>query len=146
MKSALRVAVAALGLILAGSLGPAYAGGGYGGGRGGGHGGGHGGGYGGGHGGGYHGGGGYHHGGGSHWHSSVFFGFGPYWPYWGYPWGYPAYYSYSPVVVREEPVVYVEQSAPAPESVWYYCASARAYYPYAQSCPEQWIRVPTRPQ
>ena len=32
-----------------------------------------------------------------------------------------------------------------PESYWYYCPSARAYYPTAPSCPE-WIKVPPRSQ
>jgi Protein of unknown function (DUF3300) len=33
-----------------------------------------------------------------------------------------------------------------PESYWYYCASAGAYYPTASTCPEPWIKVPPRPQ
>jgi hypothetical protein len=33
-----------------------------------------------------------------------------------------------------------------PESYWYYCASAGAYYPTAFTCPEPWIKVPPRPQ
>src|SRR4029453_14472042 len=33
-----------------------------------------------------------------------------------------------------------------PESYWYYCASARAYYPTAPTCPEPWIKVPPRAQ
>jgi hypothetical protein len=32
------------------------------------------------------------------------------------------------------------------ESYWYYCPSARAYYPTAPACPEPWIRVPPRSQ
>jgi len=28
-----------------------------------------------------------------------------------------------------------------PESYWYYCPSARAYYPTAPACPEPWIKV-----
>ena len=31
-----------------------------------------------------------------------------------------------------------------PESYWYYCLSARAYYPTAPACPEPWIKVPPR--
>lgn len=37
---------------------------------------------------------------------------------------------------------------PAPQTGtdnWYYCDSARAYYPYAPSCPEGWRQVPAQP-
>ena len=78
--------------------------------------------------------------------SGVFIGVGPFWlgppyPYWGY-------YPYSPPIVVVEPPVYVQQppSQPAPQQYWYYCASASAYYPNVQSCPEAWIKVPPRPQ
>jgi hypothetical protein len=27
---------------------------------------------------------------------------------------------------------------------WYYCRSARAYYPYVPTCPESWVAVPVR--
>jgi hypothetical protein len=30
---------------------------------------------------------------------------------------------------------------PAPTQYWYYCARARAYYPYVTSCPEGWMQV-----
>jgi Protein of unknown function (DUF3300) len=33
-----------------------------------------------------------------------------------------------------------------PQSYWYYCSSARAYYPTAPTCPEPWIKVPPRAQ
>ena len=33
-----------------------------------------------------------------------------------------------------------------PESYWYYCPSARAYYPTAPACPQPWIKVPPRSQ
>jgi len=33
-----------------------------------------------------------------------------------------------------------------PESYWYYCASAGAYYPTAPTCPEPWVKVPPRSQ
>jgi Protein of unknown function (DUF3300) len=32
------------------------------------------------------------------------------------------------------------------QSYWYYCSSARAYYPAAPACPEPWIKVPPRAQ
>ena len=94
-------------------------------------------------------GGGFHHGGfhhGFHGHHGFHPGFrtrvfiGPGWgPYW-----YPPYYApyYPPVYttpVVEEPATYIEQS-PAP-SYWYYCESARAYYPYVQQCPGGWLTV-----
>jgi hypothetical protein len=31
-----------------------------------------------------------------------------------------------------------------PQSYWYYCPSARAYYPTVRTCPEEWIKVPPR--
>lgn len=90
------------------------------------------------------------------WHGrgGVFIGVGPVWwgapyPYWGYP--PPYYYPPAPIVI-EQPPVYVQQPqtppAPpsAPPSYWYYCSSAQAYYPQAQSCPEAWIKVPPRAQ
>jgi len=33
-----------------------------------------------------------------------------------------------------------------PQSYWYYCSSARAYYPTVPRCPEPWIKVPPRAQ
>jgi len=45
--------------------------------------------------------------------------------------------------------MYVQQEpAPAvapPQTYWYYCASAKAYYPTVQKCPEAWIKVPPAP-
>lgn len=73
--------------------------------------------------------------------------YGP-WPY------YPPYYSAPMVVtVPASPQTYVEQ-APAPAQAapaapqpgyWYYCADARAYYPYVKECPSGWQRVPPQP-
>ena len=80
---------------------------------------------------------------------SIGVGFGyPFWgPYWG-PW-YPPYAYYpAPIVVRSEPVTYIEQSSPqAAEhgNWWYYCDSARGYYPYVKECPAGWQRVPPAP-
>lgn len=54
-------------------------------------------------------------------------------------------YPYPPVVVQQapEPVV---QAAPQPATQsWYYCDSAKAYYPYVQSCAEGWRSVPATP-
>ena len=72
-------------------------------------------------------------------------------PYYSYP--YPYYIYTPPPVVYEEPPVYVQQQAvpttpPAPaapeEGYWYYCPSAREYYPTAPTCSEAWIKVPPR--
>jgi hypothetical protein len=54
-------------------------------------------------------------------------------------------------VVIEQPPVYVEQPAPppapqAPTAFWYYCSSAKGYYPTVPSCPEEWVKVPERPR
>ena len=70
----------------------------------------------------------------------------------------PPYYYYPPyyprtIVVPAQPTTYIEQdsqpavqpSAPAPGS-WYYCANARAYYPYVKECPGGWQRVAPQPQ
>ncbi|MFY9316481.1 MAG: hypothetical protein WAO95_13100 [Burkholderiales bacterium] len=81
-----------------------------------------------------------------HYRSGFFYGG---WPYYD---GYPGYYAPSvyvapavaPVYV-EQPPVYVEPVPRAPEAFWYYCPSARQYYPQAQSCPEGWTRVPPSP-
>jgi Protein of unknown function (DUF3300) len=32
------------------------------------------------------------------------------------------------------------------QAYWYYCSSARAYYPTVPTCPEPWVKVPPRPQ
>ena len=82
----------------------------------------------------------------------VGFGFGyPYWGPWG-PWGPwyypPPYYYPAPVVIRSEPVHYIEQggSQSADRAAWwYYCDSARGYYPYVKECPSGWQRVPAAP-
>ncbi len=73
------------------------------------------------------------------------------------PWGYysrPYYhdpYYYRPVVVREQPVVYVEQqppgaTAPAPQAqtqqpYWYFCQDTQTYYPHVQNCATPWQQV-----
>lgn len=70
-------------------------------------------------------------------------------PIWG-PAYYPAppvYYPAPPVVVvrPEPPPVYVEQQQPEVQ-YWYYCASAKAYYPYVKECREPWQRVAPQPE
>ncbi len=91
-------------------------------------------------------------------HFGFYFGGPLYWPgpYYSSPYynSYPPYYSpysyyYPPVVAA--PPVYVEQGGsqavpPAPQNNWwYYCADARAYYPYVRECPAGWQRVAPQP-
>jgi hypothetical protein len=61
-----------------------------------------------------------------------------------YPYRYPYAYPY-PVYSQPYPV-YV-QAAPTqpPAQLWYYCASAKGYYPYVANCPEGWRPVPAQP-
>src|SRR5262249_33046524 len=42
----------------------------------------------------------------------------------------------APVMVGDQP----------PQSYWYYCPSAKGYYPTVPTCPEVWIKVPPRTQ
>jgi hypothetical protein len=97
----------------------------------------------------------YHHG------PRVSFGFygGPLWwgpGYWGPGYWGPGYWAYSAppvVVVPSEPRVYVERddlpAAPAASTAtgqwWYWCQSAKAYYPYVSTCSEGWQRVAPQP-
>lgn len=75
----------------------------------------------------------------------------------------PVYYPPAPVyyqTVQPTPVIYTErrdgsqirtQEAPinsaqaAQRSWWYYCADAKAYYPYVKQCPGGWLRVAPQP-
>jgi hypothetical protein len=72
---------------------------------------------------------------------------------------YPDPYTPPVVVVNQQPPVMVVPQAPvmaAPQptapaqpqpsaQIWYYCESAKSYYPYAPSCPEGWKSVPAQP-
>jgi len=76
------------------------------------------------------------------------FGVPLYWPapYYYYPPPYyvPPYYvpyAYVPQAPALPPPAYAERES----YYWYYCASAHAYYPYTQACPEGWQRVPSTP-
>lgn len=129
MKKTL-IGVAAAALVLAASVVPSLAGGGW-------HGGGHG-----WHGGGWYGG----------WRGPVFFGprvvvgvGSPFWypgPY-AYPYLAP-YPVYSPpvVVAAPAPPVYTQQ---APQ-YWYYCQSPAGYYPNVPQCPGGWMQVAPQAQ
>jgi hypothetical protein len=47
-------------------------------------------------------------------------------------------------IEREVEVVDAPAAPPgaaAPQQWWYWCNSARGYYPYVNSCPEPWQRV-----
>ncbi|MGH2899005.1 MAG: hypothetical protein ACRDMZ_10060, partial [Solirubrobacteraceae bacterium] len=91
----------------------------------------------------WHGGGGWH-GGGTH----VFVGVAPVWGFgWGPGWWYPPSYYYAPpLVVQQPPPQYVERPSPTPSGDWYYCPSARGYYPSVPSCPQPWVMIPPTPQ
>lgn len=84
----------------------------------------------------------------AHWRGGVYVGVGPSWGPYPYYWYPPPYYVYRPpTVVVQEPPVYVErppEAPPAPTAFWYYCASAKGYYPTVPSCAEEWIKVPER--
>ena len=82
------------------------------------------------------------------WGPRVFVGVAP--PYaWGWGWGGyyypPPAYAY-PVVVGEEPEVYIERPSSPAAGYWYYCESAEGYYPRVASCPEPWVKVPPVPE
>jgi hypothetical protein len=90
------------------------------------------------HGGGW---GGWHHHDHDHFFGGWSIGFG--WPYWDpwWNWDYPYYYA------PTYPAYVAPNAVPVPPSYWYYCPSARAYYPYVSQCPEPWVPVnPTPPQ
>lgn len=64
---------------------------------------------------------------------------------------YPPLPYYPPdALAPSGPPVYVEQGTPAPDrpaEYWYYCADARAYYPYVKECAGTWQAVaPQAPQ
>jgi len=72
---------------------------------------------------------------------------GPGWwgPYYS-PYYYP-YYQEPPIVIEQQPEVYVQ---PAPQEqqpiYWYFCRDPEGYYPYVKQCPGGWMKVvPTPP-
>ena len=67
-------------------------------------------------------------------------------PHWGPWWYHPAPYYYpAPVVVPAQPTTYIEQGSSETSGWWYYCETARGYYPYVKECPSGWQRVPPAP-
>jgi hypothetical protein len=110
----------------------------------------------------------WHHGG--HARVGVYIGAPAYWyaPYYYPPYYapyYPGYYFPPAVVAPSPPPTYIErgdaQAAPAPAASapqsqsaaqtpsqsnwWYYCADAKAYYPYVKECPAGWQQVAPQP-
>lgn len=74
---------------------------------------------------------------------------GPLWgPVWGPVWAPPPYYYPPQVVVvpPPQPQVYIEQTPTAAQNYWYYCKSAKGYYPYVKECPEAWQKVLPQPE
>ena len=63
-----------------------------------------------------------------------------------YDLSYPHRYYY-PYPVYEQPYPIYVQAAPVQQTIptWYYCNSARAYYPYVANCPEGWQAVAAQP-
>ncbi len=80
-------------------------------------------------------------------------------PYWGYPYAPPVVVEPpAPVVVQppptvvQPPAVVVPPQAPqayappdAARDSYYYCESAKSYYPYVKECPQGWTRVAPQP-
>ena len=52
-------------------------------------------------------------------------------------------YAQPPIVTVAPPPTVLGAANPA--SVYYYCDSARNFYPYTQACPEGWKVLPTTP-
>ena len=58
---------------------------------------------------------------------------------WG-PW-YPNYnYPSPPVIIQQQPPVYV-QPEQQESQYWYYCQDPQGYYPYVRECPGGWMKV-----
>ena len=75
------------------------------------------------------------------------YGYYPY-PAYGYPYrGYEQPYAIAPPIAAPPPSgqQYAPGPAPAPGGSWYYCDSARGYYPYVTQCPEAWRAVSAVP-
>ena len=92
-----------------------------------------------------HGDGGWHRGGPGWWGFGLGLGLG--WESaWPEPYPYPDYpYVPPPVIVEPSAPPVQEVPATPPASTWYYCDSARGYYPYVKECPEGWRSVPAAP-
>jgi len=68
----------------------------------------------------------------------------------GYYYPYPGYdFPYTPpaLIVEQQPPAASQPpaTAPQPPATWFYCDSAKAYFPYVATCPEPWRTVPAAP-
>jgi len=78
---------------------------------------------------------------------------GPGWgPGWGWPYYYPSYYypyypAEPPIVIQQQPEIYVPPTPQEEQPVyWYFCKDPQGYYPYVRQCPSGWMKVePTPP-
>ena len=72
----------------------------------------------------------------SHGSSSGVFFYGSYF-------AFPAYWFAAAPSLPREPVYYIERSEEElrASSMWYYCESEAAYYPYVSQCPAGWVQV-----
>jgi hypothetical protein len=75
-------------------------------------------------------------------------------PLFWHPWYYGPryYYDYGgpPVVIRQEPPVYIEKDAAGAEpdaaQYWYFCPDSKTYYPYVKQCASPWKKeIPHSP-
>lgn len=57
----------------------------------------------------------------------------------------PVYVQPAPVYAPGYPPVYAAQVAPPSMPNWYFCPTAKAFYPYVTSCPSGWQAVPATP-
>lgn len=73
---------------------------------------------------------------------------GPGW--WGPSYYSPYYYPYypyyyppdPPIVIQQQPDVYVQPAPQYDQPVyWYYCKDPQGYYPYVKQCPSGWMKV-----
>jgi len=87
-------------------------------------------------------------------HVGVGLWLGPWWGpgWWGpqyYPsYYYPSYYPEPPLVIQQQPEVYVQPASQAEQQAvyWYFCKNPQGYYPYVKECPSGWMKVvPTPP-
>lgn len=84
-----------------------------------------------------------------YWRGDIWIGPGPGW--WGpplYSSPYPYYYAPPPVVIQQQPDVYIRQEPqpqPPPQNYWYFCRNPQGYYPYVKQCPDGWQKVVPSP-
>ena len=74
----------------------------------------------------------------------TWYAFNPYYPYYP-PYGYPYYPYYGYPYPPPESTLPLSNMPPPPQ-YWYYCDSAKGYYPHVASCPEGWRPVPAEPE